>query len=926
MKRFFTIFFLILISISITIAQIPNQISWQGVLQDSEGNLLDGNYNITVKLFDVATGGTALWSETHTNTQINDGLTNLILGSVTTLNLDFDVQYWLEIQIGTSTPLSRIKLTSVPYSLRAKTADAIEGGITETDPVFSSSASSSISNLNIINWNLAFDWGDHSEEGYLKTYSETDPVFSSSPASDILNTDITNWNTAHSWGDHSEEGYLKTYSETDPVFSSSPASDILNTDITNWNTAHSWGDHSEEGYLKSFTEGDPTWNNGGNISNDISRTGNVGIGTSTPTALLHIKGTATGEGNVLLTGVYKTSNPGDPPASGEGTRMMWYPDKGAFRVGAVSGTDWDKDSIGEYSVAMGYNTKAKGWISMALGEGTTASEWASTAMGYNTTASGLSSTAMGQRTTASDWYATAMGMVTTASGLASTAMGGYTIASGQNSTAMGDNTIASGGNSTAMGSYTTASGGNSTAMGYGTSAKSFSETVIGNWNTDYTPVSAMEWNANDRLFVVGNGIAGDSRRDALTVLKNGYIGIGTSTPSALLHTSGIGTGEGNILFEGEIKETDPSAGDTPASGGGTRMMWYPDKAAFRVGGVSGTQWDKDSIGIYSMSMGSSTTASGNYSTAIGFSTTASGWYSTSMGSSTTASGSRSTAMGKSTTASGWYSTAMGDGTTASAESSTAMGEGTTASGSRSTAMGAYTTSSGSYSTAMGFSTTSSGISSTAMGAYTTASGYRSTAMGDGTTASGYRSTAMGNGTIAKSAFETAVGGWNTDYEPSSTTSWNANDRLFVIGNGTADDSRKDAITVWKNGYIGIGTSTPSALLHTIGQGQGEGNVLHEGEYKVYDPGDPPASGAGTRMMWYPDKAAFRVGSVTGTQWDKDSIGIYSIAMGYNSKAKGGYSVAIGQNTTASGLFSTAIGYWANASGTVSTALGGNNSA
>ena len=30
------------------------------------------------------------------------------------------------------------------------------------------------------------------------------------------------------------------------------------------------------------------------------------------------------------------------------------------------------------------------------------------------------------------------------------------------------------------------------------------------------------------------------------------------------------------------------------------MMWYPDKAAFRVGRVTNDNWDTDSIGDYSM--------------------------------------------------------------------------------------------------------------------------------------------------------------------------------------------------------------------------------------------------------------------------------------------------------------------------------------
>ncbi len=314
--------------------------------------------------------------------------------------------------------------------------------------------------------------------------------------------------------------------------------------------------------------------------------------------------------------------------------------------------------------------------------------------------------------------------------------------------------------------------------------------------------------------------------------NTGNVGIGTSTPSALLQTYGTGTGEGNVLFVGTYKTTPGAA---PASGAGTRMMWYPDKAAFRAGcvdGVHGAYWDTDSIGKYSVSFGYNTKAKGNnstamgwlseasgyYSTAMGFYTTASANVSTAMGNQTTASGNYSTAMGKQTTASGEYSTAMGWITTASEDFSTAMGNRTTASGNVSTAMGGATTASAGVATAMGNHTTASGFTSTAMGFYstasgdnstaigreTTASGFASTAMGAYTTASGARSTAMGAYTNAPSGYETVIGRYNTDYTPADTVEWNSADRLFVIGNGTYS-TKNNAITVLKNGCVGLQT-------------------------------------------------------------------------------------------------------------------------
>jgi hypothetical protein len=127
--------------------------------------------------------------------------------------------------------------------------------------------------------------------------------------------------------------------------------------------------------------------------------GKVGINTATPQAMLHVK-----DSSVLFTGAATLpTTPGNPPVSGTGSRMMWYADKAAFRVGRVelsSGSNWDKDSIGYYSFASGGGTKAKGSYSTAMGAGTSASAFYSTAMGVGASASGFSSTAMGGNTSA----------------------------------------------------------------------------------------------------------------------------------------------------------------------------------------------------------------------------------------------------------------------------------------------------------------------------------------------------------------------------------------------------------------------------------------------------------------------------------------------------------------------------------------------
>jgi YadA head domain repeat (2 copies) len=165
---------------------------------------------------------------------------------------------------------------------------------------------------------------------------------------------------------------------------------------------------------------------------------------------------------------------GDLPLGESGLKQssnfFYDPVKYAFRAGQATGGEWNDQSVGEWSVAMGYNTTASGNFSTAMGIDTIARGAFSTAMGNSTTARGLNSIAMGKNTTASGDRSTAMGEASNAAGLISTAMGFSTIASGDTSTAMGYWTSATGNNSTAMGNYIKVTGAYS--FGYGTNNSS----------------------------------------------------------------------------------------------------------------------------------------------------------------------------------------------------------------------------------------------------------------------------------------------------------------------------------------------------------------------------------------------------------------------------------------------------------------------
>jgi hypothetical protein len=234
------------------------------------------------------------------------------------------------------------------------------------------------------------------------------------------------------------------------------------------------------------------------------------VDTATVMTITSTKVDINGVDGAMFGGTYGS---GMIPASGAGTRMMWYPRKAAFRAGYVSGTHWNQDSIGTYSFAAGYNTKALGAYANAMGYTATAGGDYSLAVGRSTNATGLYSIAMGYNTSARSANATAIGYNSVASGGWSTAIGATNTASGQYSVALGGGTTASGLYSTAMGYSTTASGEYSTALGREIEASG-----------DYTVAIALA-DLNGLQITQNNTMA----------VMGGNVGIGQASPLTKLH-------------------------------------------------------------------------------------------------------------------------------------------------------------------------------------------------------------------------------------------------------------------------------------------------------------------------------------------------------------------------------------------------------
>ena len=179
------------------------------------------------------------------------------------------------------------------------------------------------------------------------------------------------------------------------------------------------------------------------LAGNVCLAQNIGIGTNAPLARLHVA-----DSGVVFTGLSTNSlYPGiAPPVQGPGIRMLWYPEKAAFRAGFAGFNTWDRDNIGTHSFAGGQGTLAKG-------------------------------------------------RSTTAFGFGAEAIGDF-----------------------------------STATGIYTRTQAYGSMVIGAFNNlddSPTPIAAAP---EDRIFQIGNGSADNLRSNALTVLRSGSVGIGTTTP------------------------------------------------------------------------------------------------------------------------------------------------------------------------------------------------------------------------------------------------------------------------------------------------------------------------------------------------------------------------------------------------------------
>jgi len=170
---------------------INKQINFQGKVVNSNGtNVANGNYDFVFSIYTVASGGTAIWTESHTGgnqVTVTDGIFRVSLGSITALpgSIDFNTDnIYLGINFnndGEMTP--RIQFTAVPYAFNALKVAGLT--VTDTTGTFTLAAGKTFT----VNNTLTFSGTDSTSFTFPSTTGGT--VITSNATNQSITTGLT---------------------------------------------------------------------------------------------------------------------------------------------------------------------------------------------------------------------------------------------------------------------------------------------------------------------------------------------------------------------------------------------------------------------------------------------------------------------------------------------------------------------------------------------------------------------------------------------------------------------------------------------------------------------------------------------------------------------------------------------------------------
>ncbi|MBN2020334.1 MAG: hypothetical protein JW749_08920, partial [Sedimentisphaerales bacterium] len=319
---------------------IGTAFTYQGRLIDAN-QAADGLYDFQFKLFDEETVGSQLGQDVNTpEVDVIDGYF--------TVELDFGVVFdgnerWLDIGVrpgdlndpNAYTVLSpRQEVTASPYALHAKSADSVKEGVswaqvsdrpaglddgddigitTETDPTVAASVKDGVDWTEVTSRPAGLDDGDD-----VGITVESDPTVPASVKDGVTWSEVSDRPAGLDDGDDDtqlSEAQVDAYTANNGYLTSESDPTVLESvkDGVDWSEVTSIPAGFADG---NDDTGDNDWTiSDGNMYSAVA--GNVGIGTTTPTAKLEVNG------NIRTAGIYETVLYGHTWTAKESNRNWW---------------------------------------------------------------------------------------------------------------------------------------------------------------------------------------------------------------------------------------------------------------------------------------------------------------------------------------------------------------------------------------------------------------------------------------------------------------------------------------------------------------------------------------------------------------------------------------------------------------------------
>ena len=497
-------------------------INYKAVIKDSRGNIVASQaVEVQFIIYEGAALTNNVYQESHTTSTDANGILIVNIGEGTTIDVFIDIswgddEHWLNVQVDTGAGLVDMGTTqfmAVPYAIHAKTA----GNISGLEATEEGSG---------IGWRLV----SRNPNNYGNIgFNAIDFSFIDDPILGLGATGDYSFSLGHNGtasGEHSMAFGDQNFSLADfsvAMGNNNIVSGLNSTAIGAINQVH--GDYAFAfGLQNQATE------------NYTMALGNSAIASSEYAIALGRSTGSSGIGSVAM-GSFSDASGDFSVAIGNESEAQSQSSIAMGGNALASGNDAiaigrDSWAASQNSVSLGYNNRAFASYSLATGGNTLAGGTASFASGFESEATGN--------------YSVALGRLSQASGNNSFAFGQNSWANSEHAVAIGENVSALGENSIALGFGSNATGSQSVAMGRGLTAQGVGQVVVGSFNEvigTFPNPSGTPYSI-DPVFIVGSGGNDQNRANALTVLYNRNVGIGTSSPEERLHVIGrlrIGT-------------------------------------------------------------------------------------------------------------------------------------------------------------------------------------------------------------------------------------------------------------------------------------------------------------------------------------------------------------------------------------------------